>query len=505
MLSRRSLFRAGGGLALAATALADSTSWNASAATSQWNILRSRLQGTLVLPTDSGFAAAKQLQLGQYDAVNPQAVAYCQNADDVRTCVLFSQYTGTPLRVRSGGHNLAGWSTGDNALIVDLSRINQATVTGSTVQLGPGTQSIDALSQLKPYNKQVIAGTCPTVCAGGFLSGGGLGWQTRKFGIGADHVVSARVATSDGRITYCSPFVEPDLYWAVRGGGGGNFGIVVNFEVTPIDAPVLTAYETVWSFDNAATTIAAWEHWTANAPRELGSSLIVVPPNGYYGYPSSNPLVRIYGGYHGVQADADAQLDQLALAVGAKPLSRTSQQFGFADGMQYLYGCGDITELACHRAGSNPDAVLPRTPNQRQSYRLIDRQLTTADATDVLNAWSAHPELPYRFLQSFALGGAANDVPSGATAYVHRSAQSLLGYQVGFQDSTDVPAADDWAAAGAAALAPRAGGSYINFPSSVMNGDWAADNYGDNYARLVQVKYAYDPTDLFQHPQSVGS
>ncbi|PVD02902.1 MULTISPECIES: FAD-binding oxidoreductase [Streptomyces] len=496
--------RTGGGFALAATA-AGLGAGSALAGSDKWSRLRVALQGDLVTPSDPGYAVSKQGQFIEYDAVNPVAVAYCETPEDVQTCVRFSQYNGIPFRVRSGGHNLNGWSTGQG-LVIDVSRINHTIVGGSTVRMGPGTQSVDALDALAPYNKQIVTGTCPTVCAGGFISGGGVGFQTRKFGTASDRLVSALVVLADGRIVRCSATRDPELFWAVRGGGGGNFGVVVDFEVRPIDAPRLVTYNTMWSWDQAAAVLSAWQDWTVNASRDLGSTLFVVPPTA--GGTGTAPAIRIYGGYHGAQAGLDGALAELVQRAGVQPVSRTTNDSTFAVGMKELYGCGEMTVAQCHRVGSGPEAALYRTPYQRQSYRMTNRVTNASETAALVSAYNAQEQIPYRFMQVFALGGAANDISAGATAYVHRDAQFLAGYQ-SFALTPD-PAPEEvaghtaWTDNAAAALTPAASGSYINFPSSRLNSNWGTANYGGNYSRLRGVKRRYDRGNVFNHPGSVA-
>src|SRR5207237_6883479 len=136
----------------------------------------------LVTPTDAGYDLVKQNQFAQFDAVHPTAVAYCEAPADVQASIRFARDQGISVRTRSGGHNYRGWSTGEG-LVVDVSRIRHATVGTSTVRTGPGLASIDALAALAPHGKQIICGTSPTVCPGGFLSAGGIGYQTLKFGM----------------------------------------------------------------------------------------------------------------------------------------------------------------------------------------------------------------------------------------------------------------------------------------------------------------------------------
>ncbi|MFC3576007.1 FAD-binding oxidoreductase [Streptomyces yaanensis] len=470
-------------------------------------MLRERLRGELVEPSDPGFPQAKQLQNTEYDAVQPHAVAYCESEQDVVACLRHAQDQGLPVHIRGNGHSMNGWSTGEG-LVIDLSRMNHAVADGPLVRLGGGIQSLDALDALKPQRRQIVTGTFPTVSAGGFLTGGGLGWQTRRFGVGSDRIAAARVVLADGRTVRCAATEEPDLYWALRGGGGGSFGIVTEFEVHPVDAPMMTGFETLWAYEDAVDVLTAWQEWCVAGPDELGTSLVVLP--GMFG-PQGRPVVRVWGVHLGPTQQLVAELDALAERAGAKPIIRTVQPRGtYADVMHEAL-CGSQTVAQCHRTGSGPEAQGHRHPYTRQSYRLTGRAATRAESAALLDAWdvSLEQEKRERYLLCIALGGAANQVPRTATAYVHRDARFLIGYQMACRDVSADPGAEarltGWADRAGAALAPLACGSYINFPSSRVSEDWETDFFGENHARLLDVKRAYDPENFFRHAQSIGS
>jgi hypothetical protein len=467
-----------------------------------WQTLDGRLRGDLVRPADPGYEFARQLQNWQYDAVQPQGIAYCRDAADVRTCLEFARHNGIAAHVRSGGHSMGGWSTGEG-LIVDVSRLNAVEV-GDTVRLGAGVRSLEALDALKGSGRQIVTGTFPTVAAGGFLSGGGLGWQTRKFGVGSDRIVSARVMLADGRLVTCSAEREPDLYWAVRGGGGGNFGVVLDFEVRPIDAPLLVAYETIWRIDDAPAVLAAWQQWCVEGPQELGSSLVVLPPFG----PDGTPIVKAWGVFLGSRPDMDKELDRLAELAGVTPIARSAQDPAPYSEAMHQCLCEDKTVDECQRTGQNPVAKGHRHPFTVQSYHLTNRAVTPAEATQLLTAWDGGINRE-RYLLCIAVGGAANEVDRTETAYVHRDAQFLMGYQIALRDKPPAPAdiaeVTAWSDHGDTLLEPLACGSYINFPSTRPTGDWGPRNYGENWTRLTEIKRQYDPEGFFRHARSIPS
>ncbi|MFB7335736.1 FAD-binding oxidoreductase [Streptomyces adustus] len=512
MYTRRNVLRAGAGagagLALAASAAGAGAVAagvpGAAVADADWRGLGARLQGDLVLPADAGYELAKQNQFAEFDAVHPTAVAYCASPADVQACIRFAREQEISVRTRSGGHNYRGWSTGEG-LVVDVSRIRHAVVGTSTVRIGPGLQSVDALTALAPHGKQIVCGTCPTVCPGGFLSGGGIGYQTRKFGMGLDHVRSVQLVLADGRLVRASASQNPDLYWALRGAGGGNFGVVTEYEVTPIDAPRMVVFDTTWSWDRAEEVFAAWQTWQLSSPLALGSALIFMLPDAA---PGEVPQIIVTGGYHGLAADADAALDRLTSLVGAQPTSRSATDLPYHEAMKTAYGCGDLTQDQCHREGTAPDALLHRVGWLREAYRFFDKPFSPTDLNRIVTAWDADRRPGQRrFLHCMSVGGAANNVAPTATAFPHRSANFIVGFTTQLDQPTqsgDEQAATAFVERGAALLDPLGDGAYVNFPGSELP-DWATQYYGDNYQRLLGVKRRYDPQNFFRHPRSIGS
>lgn len=504
MLNRRSLLRTGGGVVLAAASAGavGAPVYSAAAASPAANIqgLRSWLSGDLVLPSDQGYNLAKQIYIASYDAINPLAVAYCENADDVRNCVRFAREAGIPLHVRSGGHSAGGWSTGDG-LVVDLSRINHATPSGRTVNVGPGAKSIDAVTALRPYNKQIATGTCPTVSPGGYLTGGGIGHQTRRFGLASDRLVSAQVVLADGRVVRASEHSEPDLFWGLRG-GGGSFGIVTNFEVRPVDAPRMTFFLTTWAWDHAEDVFMAWQRKMLGAPNSLASQCILVLPDAA---PQAVPIVVITGAYYGSVEGTENAVNDIAAQAGAQPTSRTVKDLPYAEAMQHVYGCEQLTVERCHRVGQTPTAELKRPEVMRESHRLFARAFTRTEVGTILSAWNVERRAGQnRVMHCMALGGEAATIRRSATAFVHRDAKFVIGFAAGCSASPDdIAAATALADRGAQVLDPLSIGAYVNFPSNTLP-NWQTAYYKENYRRLTQVKRKYDPDNFFRHARSIG-
>ncbi|MCY0936750.1 FAD-binding oxidoreductase [Streptomyces sp. H34-S4] len=507
MLSRRSLIRAGAGVGAAAALTAGTGGLVVAqaAAVIPWNTLQSRLTGRLVLPSDAAYDTAKQLQLAQFDAIHPQAIAYCTSEADVAACIRFAQDYELAPAVRSGGHSQAGYST-TPGLVIDVSQLNSVRP-GDTVHLGPGSQGVDVLNTLAPYGIQVASGTCATVAVGGWLQGGGLGFAARKFGMGADRLVSARVVLANGRTVRASQDEHPDLYWALRGGGGGNFGVVTDFEVRPVQIPTLTTYNLNFGWADAVQVILAWQDWIATAPRELSSELLFLlstdAPAG------TEPYVVLTGGYAGPKADCDRVLDQLVAAVGRPSATREVVERPYQQAMMNVFGCGTKTVTECHRVGYSPDAQLPRDNYSTGRNMFFSQGWTRTAAEEALGAFTADARPgQFRFMGLFAYAGKINDVAPTATAFVHRDTLFNAGYTVGLtrpdlsQDDKDRGQA--WVDNGFTTMDPYSmHRSYQNYMDPALT-NWRQAYYGQNYTRLRTVKRAYDPNRFFRFAQGIG-
>ncbi len=391
--------------------------------------------------------------------------------------------------------------------MVDVSRLNTAAVTPGSATFGGGTQLVDVTNAVAPHGLAVSGGFCPTVSLGGFLQGGGIGLLTRHVGISSDKVTSARVVLANGRTVTASPEEHDDLYWALRGGGGGNFGVVTSYTVAPVPVTTLTMASLTWSFDRAVDVLDAWAHWLPDAPRTLGGGAVVGLRDAA---PGATPFVSVLIGSVGTEAELNTQIGRLVDLVGAVPASRSGYTAPYLSVMMGFYGCGAYTQDQCHRTGTGPAALLPRPTAAVDRGRLFDAPPPRA-------VWDAAVGLldrdrlagQQRMVQLSALGGAANDPARTATAYVHRNAlfNASLGAVIasGPVDATAIAAARSWADAGFAVLDPHSSGeTYQNFVDPGLP-DWRRAYYGENYPRLVAVKRRYDPHRLFSFAQAVGA
>ncbi|WP_035307024.1 FAD-binding oxidoreductase [Actinokineospora inagensis] len=499
-MSRRLFLRASGVAAIAVGLPAA-----AQASPASWDRLRRRLGGSLVLPTDPGYPVAKRLAAAQFDSLNPAAVAYCGSPRDVGECLRFAAHEGVEFAVRSGGHSFLGWSSGPG-LVVDVSRLDSVTVVSPhSVRVGAGATAVDVSVALNPYGLSTPSGLCPTVAQGGFISGGGLGWQTRLHGPASDQVTAARVVLADGRVVRASHRDDPDLLWAVRGGGGGNFGVVTEFELRPAPVTRVASFSLSWPWDLAPKVIAAWQAWIAAQPAELTSGMGVLLNDAA---PDKAPITVASGAHFGTLAQAQAAVDEFVAAVGTAPLARRVEDIRYDQALMRLWGCADKTSAQCDLVQHNPEATLPRQQYIHHRSRMFTDVWPSSGIDAALTAFNADRRAgQYRWLGFLALGKNANAIPVDATAYPHRDTSFFSVYSVGLTvadpNAEEVALATAWVDAGFAAVDPHSNGhTYLNYPDPALP-DWRNAYYGRNYPRLTRVKRAYDPHGLFRLPQGI--
>ncbi|WFB81833.1 MULTISPECIES: FAD-binding oxidoreductase [Streptomyces] len=506
MTTRRAVLKGGAAaLAMAGLGAAGAGSSSALAGKTEWERLQRRLTGRLVLPSSGDYDLAKQLHRTMFDGIRPAGVAYCETVGDVRACLSFAQHNGVPAVPRSGGHSYGGYSTTEG-LVIDVSGLNTVQVGEHATVVGPGAQLTDLVDAAGAHGVGLASGICPTVAMGGYLQGGGIGWQTRSLGLGCDSLESVQVVLADGSVVTCSEHKHQELFWALRGGGGGNFGIVTRYERRNSTIPGMVNYTLAWDWDHVKDVVEGWQRWLPGAPREMSGRCLLGLLNAA---PDATPLLITDGTFLGSPEDLDAHLDALVSAIGRAPAARDAQDLGFRDGMMSWFKCSDKTVAQCHRVGHNPEATLPRAGFQIDRSRLFKEAVPSSGVDEILAAFDAERRAGHiRFIHLFALGGAASDVPRTATAYVHRDARFSVDLATVLPPVMD----NDEERAAARAWIDRAftvtdqysaHETYQNYIDPDL-ADWRQAYYAENYPRLVEAKRTYDPHGFFDFAQSIG-
>ena len=459
------------------------------------------LRGTLVRPGDASYPLASRLASPAFDTLHPAAVARVANTADVVACIDWARSTGSPITARGGGHSYAGYSSG-SGLVVDLGALASVAVDqgAQSATVGSGAQLIDVYLGLGGHNVAIPGGSCPTVGIAGLTLGGGMGLTGRAFGLTCDNVLAIDAVLPDGRQVHCDATHDADLYWALRGGGGGNFAIVTGFTFRTHPVSDATLYKFTWPWSLAGKTLAAWMDWIPGLPDEVYSACLLS------GGGSSGPSVSVSGLVLGSSGPPSASL----IAAIGSPATTFSRTHTYTDAMMIEAGCQGVSEAACHFAGSSPGGTLARSAFLAKSdyFTAAMNAAAIGAVTSAIEARSSDSRLAGGAAHFDAYGGAINRVAPDATAFVHRSALCSAQYSGSFDPSAPadhLAANRAWLEALYASLRPAASGTaYQNYIDPTLT-DWRQAYYGANYDRLVAAQRTYDPHRLLRFPQAVGA
>lgn len=468
-----------------------------------WPALGRSLDGSLVRPDDAAYATARQLYNTRYDGQKPAAVAYVRHEEDVRECLAFARRGSVPVAIRSGGHSYGGWSSGNGRLVVDVSSLNGVDRDGT---IGAGARLLDVYQGLAAHGLTIPGGSCPTVGISGLTLGGGHGVASRAYGLTCDSLTGATIVTADGRTLTTDTTHDPDLFWALRGGGNGNFGVVTELRFRTRPAPQTVSAYMSWPWSRARAVLTAWQEWGPDQPDEIWSAAHVAAGPG-----GGNPTVSVSAFSLGTYGDLQNAVDRLADRIGASASSVSLRRRGYQEAMLVYAGCSGITDAQCHLPGTTPGRD-PQGSLQRETYAaasdFYDRSLPPTGVQALLDRTEAFTRLGVEEVGGgsvalTALGGAVNRVGPQATAFVHRGSRMLAQYIGAWRAGTPGTAQQEWLKDTHSALRRYASGAaYQNYADPALT-DWRRAYYGPAAARLDEVKKRYDPEGFFTYAQSL--
>jgi len=437
--------------------------------------LARQLDGTVVAPSTPGYTRDKQLFNRRYDAYRPLAVVYCAGVRDVQRTIAWSRKHGIHIAARAGGHSYGGYSGAPGGVVVDVSRLSHvAPRPGGTAVVGAGAKLIDVATELWKTRVAIPAGSCPTVGVAGLALGGGIGFLSRKLGTTSDNVRRLTVVTADGRVRTCSASENADLYWACRGGGGGNFGIATSFTFKTSAISDVSTFTAVWPWSQAGAVVAAWQAWAPHAPDALFSVCNLSRSSG-------TPRISVSGQFVGPATVLQQLLSPLA-STGTPTLVSVKTR--------------DYLSAVHYWAGGPPHRT---TFAAKSDY--ARRPLTKAAIAAAAKAVEAVPVSGFLLLDSY--GGAINRVPRAATAFAHRDALFSFQYSAHWDAPSQAASSIAWLRSFHAAMRPYVSGeAYVNYIDPDL-GRNLRPYYGANLNRLVAVKKKYDPDNVFRFAQSI--
>lgn len=451
-----------------------------------WNRLQQALVGEAILPGSPGYDSARKPAIPRFAGIRPTAVVLAASPEDVAATIAFAREHGIPAVPRSGGHSFAGHSSTEG-IVIDVSPMRSVAVNDGLATIGAGARLGEVYDALDAHGLTIPAGCGPTVGIAGLALGGGFGILGRAHGLLADQLVRAEVVLADGRIVVSDAETEPDLFWALRGAGGGAFGVVTSLTFRTIPAPQATVFHLTWPVSHAAEIITAWQDWAPTGPDELAASLLLTA----FGQDAAS--VHLFGAMIAGEQETAAQLEAFTSRLSAQPTTRIQRQLPYREAKRYL------TEHGPGEAEAESIAINGFSYSKSEYFR----QSLPAEAIDALVAHLLEDRRTgeIRILDLSPWGGAYNRVAADATAFPHRDESFLLKQEL-IIDPTLPPDAQE---AGLAWLrrswelahAHGAGGVYPNFPDTDLPA-WDRAYHGDNLGRLLEIKRAYDPDNFFR-------
>jgi FAD/FMN-containing dehydrogenase len=446
---------------------------------------RLSLRGELIGPSDEGYEEARKVFNGMIDR-HPRLIARCTDVADVIASVNFARDSGLTLAVRGGSHNVTGFGTVDDGLVIDLSPMKGIWVDAEhrTVLAQGGCTWGDLDHATHPFGLHAPGGVISTTGIAGLTLGGGVGHLTRKCGLSCDNLISVDMVTADGRCITASAEENQDLYWAVRG-GGGNFGVVTSFRFNLHPVSTVFAGPVLYSLDQARDVMRFYREFMDKAPDDLNAffAYLIVPPGPPFPEHLHNKTVC------GVVVCYAGPMEK------AEEVTRPLREFG----PPLLDGVGPMPFPALQGAF---DPLLP--PGLQNYWK--------ADFFDDLNDESIEGHLKYgpqiptvnSAVHLYPVSGAAGRVGKNDSAWSYREARYSLVIAAVYPDPADTEKNVQWVRDYWEALHPHsAGGAYVNFMMD-EGSERIAASYRDNYQRLVEVKKKYDPANLFRMNQNIS-
>jgi len=465
----------------------------------QVNRLSKQLVGHITLPQDATYAADRTTFMNAFQHF-PQIIVYCVGFADVICSIRFAKEVGLRPVCRSGGHSTAGYSVNDD-MVIDVSAINYVRVDpdARVAWVGAGANFAQVNATLELYGLHVPGGGCETVGVAGYMQGGGYGFTSLMFGMNCDQVLGFHMALAGGRIVKANTKENPDLFWAVRGGTGNNFGVLLEIEYRLQELGQLWGFGFKWpieSAEEAAAASKALEVWQANftadaAPQNLGQEAM-------FGYTQGSksdalaPYFLIRGMFNGSESDCQKVLEPLLKLMPDVNRYRDIWRPG-------TYGDLNVYLL------TYPTVLPPDVPASARSLaksHIVARQLTFEECAAIVELYRASGNED-NFIGFEPYGGAINAIAPDANAFWHRTA-SMDVFLFSFWLQEDLRgAAEAYVTEFDRVVQPLSNGcSYQNYPHRQTE-DFGDVYFGGNLARLLQVKQAYDPDNFFTFPQGL--
>jgi FAD/FMN-containing dehydrogenase len=447
--------------------------------------LREAIHGSVLRPDDDGYADACRIWNGAFDARRPAVIVSASGAADVIAAVGFARSNDLAIAVRGGGHSIAGFSSCDDGIVIDLSAMRSVRVDPEArrAYVGPGAVWGDVDHETQAHGLATTGGLVSTTGVAGFTLGGGIGWLMRKHGLACDTLIGADVVTADGALVHASERENPELLWGLRG-GGGNFGVVTQFEFSlqPV-GPTVYAGLIFFAAEHDAELMRLFRDWAPGVTDDITAALNLT---------TAPPLPVVPEEWHGKKVIA-------LIAVSAGPLEQAEAQF-----RSFREAAEPVADLLGPMPYTAMQTLIdPLWPKGIHAYfKATNLAQLDDELIERLCGLHASAPGPQCEMHVHQMGGAVARVGESDTAFSERSMPFVLNAVTGWHDEGEAAAHTQWARDVIAAAADASTGrAYVNF---LGDAGAARSSYGaETYARLLALKREYDPTNVFRLNQNI--
>lgn len=431
------------------------------------------LTGKVILPTDKEYATLRLLYNRRIKKF-PLAIVYCYNAKDVSNAIKWCRRNHVGLRIRTGGHNYEGYSTANGILLIDTTFMSNIAIDTEkdTVRIQAGARLGSIYAELAKQGYAFNGGTCPTVGISGLVLGGGIGLSCRNFGLVADNLLELQIVNAKGILITANEHLNSRLFWACRGAGGGNFGVVVSytFKIRKVDK--ITVIQLRWDKSSRAEFFDLWQCWLKTADRRISC---------FAGFNKEG--IYLNGFYYGSKTEAEEILKEFLLLPGLLE-SSSIEYVPFIDAVRAI-------------------GAFYGPPNRfKATGRFVYKAFSSSNIEKLIQYVDNSPGEVECFIRLYTLGGAIERLPNDYTSFYYRDAKYIIGITADWEKDDDSTLFENWVAEVFQYVHSLTTGSYVNFPYAELK-NYGYEYYGDNYPCLRMIKEIYDKDNIFQFPQSI--
>lgn len=431
------------------------------------------LTGKVITPSDKEYPILRleyNLDINKF----PLAIVYCYNSIDVSNAIKWCRRNHIELRIRTRGHNYEGYSTDTDVLVIDTSPMNKIDIDNNKdiVKIQAGANLLSVYTKLAEQGYGFNGGTCPTVGISGLVLGGGIGLSCRKFGLVTDNLLEIQIVNASGILLTANRQVNCELFWACRGAGGGNFGVVISYIFKVYKVDKITVIQLRWNEVSRENFLELWQRFLRTADRNISC---------FAGFNKEG--IYLNGFFYGKKLEAERILKRFLLLPGL--LKNSSIEYvPFIDAVRAIgsfYG----------------------PPNRfKATGRFVFKPLAKMNIRKLVQYVDNSPGENGCFIRLYSLGGEIKEIPSNCSAYYYRNAEYIIGITADFEKNDDAEIFKAWVAEVFQYVKPLTKGSYVNFPYAELK-NYGFEYYGENYPILKRIKRIYDPKNIFKFQQSI--